>query len=290
MPSVRERRTTTIQPLHDEFSNGKFNNPQGDMLRPIKRSVTTDHQVVAQMALSYVAAEQHSRLNGMSVSQTSSTEKEKMLAGYEYYQYDRELSLERDRAAMSCRLFNSVIKTGGSIEEHTRHFLGSIRVGDFTSTSQLPAYRDVRSLPSKVAVEAPFHCDYGYNIILGMNVTIRRNCAFNDAGRIHIGDNSVIGPSVSIYTEEMSTDPRHRQTYRSMSFSKGVIIHSDCWIGGNVTVMPGKIIGNGATVMAGSVVAEVCGVLFFLSEPMLIIWIGCPSFCCGCGEPGPCFV
>lgn len=183
-----------------------------------------------------------------------------MLAGHAYYQYDKELSLERERAAMSCRLFNTVVKIGVSIEEHTRHFLDIIQVGEVASISPLPPHRDIHTTPSQVSVEAPFHCDYGYNIIFGRNVTIRRNCAFNDAGRIHIGDNSIIGPNVSIFTEEMSTDPKYRQTCRSMQFSKGVIIESDCWIGGNVTVLPGKIIGKGVTVMAGSVVAEVRGV------------------------------
>lgn len=249
-----------MEPLRDETSNGNFRSTQSDMFHPVTRSIATSPRVVAQMALSHVATERNSHLNALPTASRRSTEKEKMLTGSGFCHFDQELSLERDRAAMSCRLFNTIVRTGVSIEEHTRRFLDTIRFGELASKPQQPARGQLDSAPSQVAIEAPFHCDYGYNIMFGQNILIRRNCAFNDAGRIYVGDNSIIGPSVSIFTEEISTDPRYRRTFQGIQFGRGVIIDSDCWIGGNVTILPGMIIGKGAAVMAGSVVAEVCGV------------------------------
>jgi acetyltransferase-like isoleucine patch superfamily enzyme len=36
------------------------------------------------------------------------------------------------------------------------------------------------------------------------------------------------------------------------------VIEEDCWLGGNVCVLPGVTIGRGAVVGAGSVVTKVC--------------------------------
>jgi carbonic anhydrase/acetyltransferase-like protein (isoleucine patch superfamily) len=45
-----------------------------------------------------------------------------------------------------------------------------------------------------------------------------------------------------------------------------ITIGEDCWIGGNVTILPGVTIGKGSTVGAGSVVTKVC----FLPAELLL--------------------
>ncbi len=47
-----------------------------------------------------------------------------------------------------------------------------------------------------VAIDTPFHCDYGKNIFLGNNVIINRNCTFADNQPIRIGDNVLIASNV----------------------------------------------------------------------------------------------
>lgn len=182
------------------------------------------------------------------------TPKGEMLAGRPYYQYDQELSFDRGRAERSCENFNSIAKSGLSVEEQTRFFHAILLAGDSPSISKPPS----RYIPSQVIVEAPFHCDYGYNVNIGENVTIGRNCFLNDAARIYVGDNCTIGRDVRIYTEEVAIDPAYRRSHRDVRFGKGVVIDADCWIGNGVTILPGRVIGKGVTVVIGSVVAEVC--------------------------------
>ena len=47
-----------------------------------------------------------------------------------------------------------------------------------------------------MAIDTPFHCDYGKNIFLGNNVIINMNCTFVDNQPIRIGDNVLIASNV----------------------------------------------------------------------------------------------
>ena len=51
-----------------------------------------------------------------------------------------------------------------------------------------------------VHIEAPFHCDYGYNIEVGENFFANYNLTVLDVGKVRIGKNAQIAPNVSIYT------------------------------------------------------------------------------------------
>ena len=105
----------------------------------------------------------------------------------------------------------------------------------------------------KIYVEPPFFCDYGYNIYAGTNVYFNVNCVLLDTMKIEIGNNVFFGPGVQIYTATHPLDPTQRL---EVEFSKPVSIGNDCWIGGNSIILPGIVIGNGATIGAGSVVTK----------------------------------
>jgi acetyltransferase-like isoleucine patch superfamily enzyme len=109
-----------------------------------------------------------------------------------------------------------------------------------------------------VAVETPFICDYGYNITIGHHVVIGRNCTINDVCEVKIGDNCVIGPNVSIFTAGLPIDPKKRQGGQGPQVGKPITIEQDCWIGGGAIILPGRTIGKGSTVGAGSIVTKVC--------------------------------
>lgn len=218
---------------------------------------TSSAQMAAQMALS------HAQTQGQMVpyEQRRPTQKEEMLGGGYFFQYDTELCMERERAAMACWRFNTLTwppNNGVSSEERARLFLEILQPREsahFPANEASPR-SNVGRVGRHVSVDTPFHCDYGYNITIGNNVNIGRNGSFNDAAKIQIGDNTIIGPNVSIYTVELSTDPKHRQGGQGAQLGKGVIIDSDCWIGGGAIIMPGKVIGKGSTVGAGSVVTK----------------------------------
>lgn len=218
-------------------------------------------QMAAQMALSHPQSQPHN-MSVVPYDQRRPTQKEEMLVGGYFFQYDPELSMERDRAATACWRFNTLTyppTNGVSTEERARLFLEIVQPRDASPfpADEASSRSNVGRVGRHVAVESPFHCDYGYNISIGNNVVIGKGCTMNDAGKIQIGDNTIIGPNVSMYTIELSTDPKHRQGGQGAQLGKGIIIDSDCWIGGGVIIMPGKVIGKGSTVGAGSVVTKV---------------------------------
>jgi acetyltransferase-like isoleucine patch superfamily enzyme len=58
----------------------------------------------------------------------------------------------------------------------------------------------------------PFFCDYGPNILLGQRVFFNFNCVVLDVCRVVIGDSTLFGPAVHVYT---ATHPIHsRQSWR----------------------------------------------------------------------------
>jgi hypothetical protein len=62
---------------------------------------------------------------------------------------------------------------------------------------------------------------------------------------------------VNIYTATLPVDPKRRLGSRGPNLGRKITIDSDCWIGGGVTILPGRTIGKGSTVGAGSIVTRV---------------------------------
>lgn len=206
-------------------------------------------QVAAQMALSNLASTQRQR-----------TQKEEMLAGRHYFPFDKELVLERERCNGACWRFNNSTNpnNGVSPEERARLFRDILQPRDqVISPSQASPVTPVGRVGDNVVVEAPFNCDYGYNISIGTDVAIGKNCTILDTCEVRIGDRCNIGPNVNVYTATLPVDPKRRMGSRGPNLGKKITIDSDCWIGGGVTILPGRTIGKGSTVGAGSVVTRV---------------------------------
>jgi maltose O-acetyltransferase len=109
-------------------------------------------------------------------------------------------------------------------------------------------------LGDKAFVEAPFHCDYGWNIALGERVYVNAFCVFLDCAPIVIGDRTLLGPAVQLYT---ATHPREAAERRTgLEYARPITIGADAWLGGGSIVLPGMTIGDGAVVGAGSVVTH----------------------------------
>ena len=162
------------------------------------------------------------------------TEKEKMLAGENYFSNDKELAAERSKAK---KLLHKLNVTEYLMNSNSRQILRQL----------LP------NSDKRIYVEPPFHCDYGYNIHSGSNVYFNVNCVILDATQVTIGNNVLFGPNCQIYTSTHPTDAIERQ---KIEFSKPVSIGNDCWIGGNSVILPGITIGNNCTIGAGSVVTK----------------------------------
>lgn len=255
-----------VPPLHDlsrtepETPHPGNQLPQINILHPTRTNsptprpqppATSSAQMAAQLALS------HSQFP------PRRTQKEEMLSGRHFYPFDKELCLERERCAAACWRFNNLTTpptNGVSPEERARLFLEILQPRDPVRVSPTEAspVTNVGRVGRHVAVETPFVCDYGYNISIGNDVVIGRNCTINDVCEVKIGDNCVIGPNVSIFTAALPIDPKKRQGGQGPQFGRPIVIEQDCWIGGGAIILPGRTIGKGSTVGAGSIVTKVC--------------------------------
>jgi len=162
------------------------------------------------------------------------SEKEKMLAGELYDCLDPELSQARERARDLCQDLNAS-------RERDQELRRRIVMELFGSGGD------------SVWLQPPFFCDYGSNIRLGTRVFFNFNCVVLDVCQVTIGDFTLIGPAVQIYT---ATHPMDAVQRRKQEFGKPVEIGSDVWIGGGAIICPGVTIGSKTVVGAGSVVTK----------------------------------
>ncbi|MEX2593000.1 MAG: acyltransferase [Anditalea sp.] len=98
--------------------------------------------------------------------------------------------------------------------------------------------------------------DPGDGLKVGNNSSIGPYSYIGCSGLIEIGDNVMISPRVSIYSENHNfNDPQIPMVDQGVSRSF-VKIEDDCWIAANVIILAGVIIGKGAVIAAGSVVTK----------------------------------
>ena len=102
-------------------------------------------------------------------------------------------------------------------------------------------------------IQPPFFCDYGSNIRLGAHVFFNFSCVVLDVCEVTVGDFTLFGPAVQIYT---ATHPMNARLRRSRELGKPVEIGADVWVGGGAIILPGVKIGSRTVIGAGSVVTR----------------------------------
>lgn len=107
---------------------------------------------------------------------------------------------------------------------------------------------------SNCFIEAPFRCDYGFNIHIGENFFANYDCIILDVCKITVGESVFFGPRVCVYTAQHPMDARVRKS--GLESGKPVTIGNDVWIGGNTVINPGVSVGNNVVIGSGSVVTK----------------------------------
>lgn len=107
-------------------------------------------------------------------------------------------------------------------------------------------------LDETTTIFAPFYTNFGQFIRLGKHVFINHACSFVDMGGITLEDHVLIGPRVSLITENHPADPASRRSL----VTKPILIKRNAWIGAAATILPGVTVGENAIVAAGAVVSK----------------------------------
>lgn len=89
---------------------------------------------------------------------------------------------------------------------------------------------------------------------IGNNSSVNNNCSLR--GPIDIGDNVRIGAYSSIIGFNHGHGDRDKPVHLQKSTFKGVWIKDNVWVGANVTILEGVVVGNNSIVAAGSVVTK----------------------------------
>ncbi|EEH37104.1 acetyltransferase [Paracoccidioides lutzii Pb01] len=180
------------------------------------------------------------------------TERERMLRGELYHAFTPDLVAARARCKWACKRFND----SGEVSRRRQIELWREIIQDPTPLPQ-PATdpaADEALFENEPWIEAPIRMDYGFNVKVGAGAFINFNCVILDTCLVTIGARTLLGPNVNIYSGTHPLDPALRNGTKGPELGKEVHIGEDCWIGGNVDILPGVRIGRGATIGAGSVV------------------------------------
>lgn len=161
------------------------------------------------------------------------TEKEKMLSGFLYNSGNPDLIKDRMIAKDLCYEFNN---TKPSDKDEQEKIIRKL----FGGTKEI------------FNIEAPFFCDYGYNISIGDNFFVNHNTVILDCASVNIGNNVFIGPNCGIYTVNHPLDKDTRN--EGLEYAHSIDIGDNVWIGGGVTILPGVTIGDNSVIASGSVV------------------------------------
>ncbi|RJE26266.1 hypothetical protein PHISCL_01424 [Aspergillus sclerotialis] len=177
-----------------------------------------------------------------------------MLRGELFLAFTPDLIAARARCTRACNRFNNA----GEVPRRRLVELWRDIIDDKTPLPlprQDPAEDDAL-FADEPWIEAPIRVDYGFNVKLGKGVFINFNCVIIDSCLVTIGARTMFGPNVHLYSGTHPLDPAIRNGTQGPESGKEIHIGEDCWIAGNVTILPGVTVGKGATVGAGSVVTK----------------------------------
>lgn len=160
---------------------------------------------------------------------------ERLQAGMIYNDFDDDLFQRRIYAK---KLFRQYNKTDDDETELRQEIMSKL----------------FKSVGKNVWIEPDFRCEFGKNITIGDNVYINFGCVILDCSEITIGENTLLGPNVGIYSANHSIDAEER--INGGCFGKPIHIGKRVWLGGDVKVIAGVTISDDSIIGTGSIVTK----------------------------------
>ncbi|WP_099293693.1 DapH/DapD/GlmU-related protein [Butyricimonas sp. Marseille-P3923] len=96
--------------------------------------------------------------------------------------------------------------------------------------------------------------ELGEGIVIGNNVGISQNAYIQVRGKVEIGSYVIMGPYVSIFSENHNSEDCNKFICQQGCTRVGVKIGDGVWIGSRVTILDGVTIGANSIIAAGAVV------------------------------------
>jgi acetyltransferase-like isoleucine patch superfamily enzyme len=173
---------------------------------------------------------------------------------------DEQLVNDRKICTYHCQQYNAMACNRDAKDDDLRRaFLKIIEHGPLVRWPTEPVYHKPGKVGANISVEAPFYCEYGYNLCIGRDVRIDRGCIIKDFSTVSIGDNVQIGVNVVISAQVTSANPANHGKARGIK----VVIGDNCLVGDGVRITtddPSKRelrIGAGSYIAAGTQVTRV---------------------------------
>lgn len=115
-------------------------------------------------------------------------------------------------------------------------------------------HRLIADLGENCEILCPLSVDYGRYTHIGRNTFINLGAYLMDGGGIWIGEHCFIGPHFGAYTAAHPLSPEQRN--KGLEKASPIVVGDNCWLGANVTIMPGVTIGEGCVIGANSLVTH----------------------------------
>jgi acetyltransferase-like isoleucine patch superfamily enzyme len=165
---------------------------------------------------------------------------EKMISGMHYNCLAPELNRARLLRHEMARKYSNICLDDKTEEEFTKE-----------------RYDYLRKIFGKVGenayMEPPFNVDYGFNISIGDWFYANFNLTILDTSIVKIGNHVQFGPNCVVTCATHHLDPIER-CEKFNEWAREITLDDYVWLGANVSVLQGAVIGEGAVIGANSVV------------------------------------
>lgn len=98
--------------------------------------------------------------------------------------------------------------------------------------------------------------NYGQGLVMGEHSSIGPYGYVGCSGKITIGMIVMFAPKYSLFAENHNFSGTESSIKSLGVNQKGITVEDDCWIGSNVTILDGVIIGKGSVIGAGTLVTK----------------------------------